>query len=218
MRKFLSLVLVFSLFLFLISPALAAKPDNPPGKGKNKDKPPPIPNSVCIDPGHGGGDIGASNGGLLEKNVNLEVANKLFVVLETAGYTVLQTRIDDSPLSNADRYNYCNSQNTAILISIHHNGSADPALDYSTALYMKKSDVDLARIVVNTVATQLELPNYGISRFASGVLLKSKMPATISEGFFLTNTGEAESINNSNRLDQESQALFAAIETYFATH
>lgn len=205
-------LLSFFLFLLLALPVFAAKPASP---GRGGDQEPPVANSVCIDPGHGGSDIGAVNGDLLEKNVNLEVANKLSVLLEGAGYTVFQGRTDDSTLSNADRYNYCNSQRAAILVSIHHNGSAESSLDYSTALYMKKSDVALSQIVVDTVSSQLELPNRGISRFASGVLLKTDMPATISEGFFLTNDNEYNLIKNSARLEQEANALLFAIQTYF---
>lgn len=212
MRLLLRYFLTFCLFIALALPVLAGKPSTP-GNGGGFS---PIPHSVCLDPGHGGSDIGAVNGDLLEKNVNLEVANKLSALLVAAGYTVFQTRTDDSTLSNADRYNYCNSQRAAILVSIHHNGSTDPNLDYTSSLYMKKSDIALAQIMVDTVASQLGLPNHGISRFASGVLLKADMPATISEGFFLTNTNEANLIKNLNRLDQEAQALFTAIEGYLS--
>ena len=215
MRLLLKYLSTLCLFLLLALPVFAQKPASP---GQKPGGEPPIPNSVCLDPGHGDSDIGAVNGDLQEKNINLEVANKLATLLTGADYTVFQTRTDDNTLSNADRYNFCNSQRATILVSIHHNGSSDSNLDYSTALYMKKPDVALAQVVVNTVSSQLGLPNHGISRFASGVLLKADMPATISEGFFLTNTVEADLIKNSNRLDQEAQALFAAIESYFATH
>ena len=214
MRKFFSLVILFGLFSLAISPSFAGKPATPGNSGGYS----PIPNSVCIDPGHGGGDIGAVNGELLEKNINLEVSNKLFALLDGAGYTVFQTRTGDSTLSNANRYNFCNSQRAAILVSIHHNGSTNTNLDYSAALYMKKSDVALAQIVVDAVSNQLGLANGGILRFASGVLLKADMPATISEGFFLTNTTEYNLIKNSQRLDQEAQALFIAISNYFSAN
>ena len=205
MKKFIP-VFTFIVLVSLVSPVFAAKPT-----------PTPVPTvkSVCIDPGHGGTDTGAVNGDLYEKNVNLNVALFLKAKLETVGYTVFMTRDADIALSNADRYNYCNEQKATILISIHHNGSTDSNMDYSQALYMKKADVALAQKVVNAVSTSLTLTNKGISRFASGVLLKSKMPATISEGFFLTNENEYNLINTSNRLEDESEALFTAIQSYF---
>ena len=207
MKRILTFVFSIALFALLLNPVYAAKPTPTP-------TPQPGIKSVCIDPGHGGTDIGSANQDLLEKDVNLQVAQLLKGKLEPS-YTVYMTRENDDTLSNAGRYNYCNSQNASILISIHHNGSTNQNTDYSMGLYMKKSDVALAQEVVNAVSSGLNLPNNGISRFASGVLLKSKMPSTISEGFFLTNSNEYSLIKTSNRLDQEAQALFSAINTYF---
>ena len=199
------LFLFLLLFTFFVPQAFGAKPTPPP----------PIPNSVCIDAGHGGTDSGATNNDLLEKNVNLSVANILESKLTGAGYKVFMTRRDDITLLNADRYNFCNSNKASILISIHHNGSSNATVDFTTALYMKKPDVALANIVASEVSGQLKIDNYGISRFASGVLLKANMPAAISEGFFLTNTNEYYLIKNSDRLDQEANALFSSIQIYF---
>lgn len=199
------LTLSLMLLLFLPQIAVAARPTPPP----------PAPNSVCIDAGHGGSDPGTSNQGLKESDVNLQVANLLKSRLELSNYTVYMTRTTDIALSNADRYNYCNARNTSILISIHHNGSTDTTADYSQGLYMKKTDVALAQAVVNSVSSALGTPNRGIARFASGVLLKANMPAAISEGFFLTNSNEYTLITTSNRLDQEADALFSTIQSYF---
>lgn len=203
----LKLFLVVFLLVVFVTPVFAAKPTPPP----------PTPNSVCLDSGHGGSDTGAVNQDLTEKDINLQVALLLRTKLQNAGYTVFMTRTTDVLLSNADRYNYCNAQNASVLVSIHHNGSSDPTVDYSETLYMKKTDVALAQNVVNSVSSALGLPNHGISRFASGVLLKANMPATISEGFFLTNTNEYNLIKapNSTRLDQEAQALLTTIQSYF---
>lgn len=214
--KYLAAVFVV-LFLLSSTVTFAAKPDTPGNKGKGGDRDfEPIPGSVCIDAGHGGSDIGAVNNDLWEKEVNLRVAFLLQEKLKNNASTVFMTRTDnDTTLSNADRYNFCNSQKAAVLISIHHNGSTNSSTDYTSALYMKKQDVPLAQIVAETVSSKLGLPNHGVSRFASGVLIKSSMPATISEGFFLTNSTEYDLIKNSGRLDQEATALFSAVETYF---
>jgi len=206
-------VLTVTFFLLLSNPVLAKRTAPTP-------IPEPIPQSICLDAGHGSlEEIGTSNGDLLEKDVNLRVALLLKDrLINEAGYvkdeTLFLTRETDVAMSSADRYNFCNSRNASILISIHHNGSTNPEIDYSLALYMKKSDIPLSKEVVNSISKTLGIPNNGISRFAAGVLLKSEMPATISEGFFLTNTNEYELIKT-NRLDQEVDALFTAINNYF---
>jgi N-acetylmuramoyl-L-alanine amidase len=174
--------------------------------------------SVCLDPGHGGTDPGTSNGGIRESDLNLDVANRLASLLVAGGYQVYQTRTGDQTLSNKDRYTFCNSKQATILVSIHHNGSSDPTVDYSLGLYMKKTDVPLATALVGAVSSGLGTPNAGVRRFASGVLLKSKMPAAISEGFFLTSTYEYNRLTQGpdDRRQAEAQALYAGIETYFA--
>lgn len=188
--------------------------------GKGKPVPPApitVPNSICIDPGHGGTDTGAVNADLLEKDVNLDVARLLrdkLLAVEGNVYTVFMTRDSDVYKTNADRYNYCNSKGAEILISIHHNGSSDSSIDYSKALYMKSVDTILAQAVVDALSDALGTTNNGISKFASGVLLKSAMPATISEGFFLTSSAEYDMIKNEDRLEDEAEALFTAVKNY----
>jgi N-acetylmuramoyl-L-alanine amidase len=173
--------------------------------------------SVCIDPGHGGADTGTSNGGILEKDLNLDVALRLGGILEGQGYVVHYTRTDDASPSRSERAQYCNSKGASILVSVHHNGSSNPATDYSTALYQKRIDRALARSVVDAVAAGLGTPNRGIMQFASGVLVKSDMPATISEGYFLTNNDQLAKLNDPTRdyRQEEAQALSNGIAAYF---
>jgi len=174
--------------------------------------------SVCIDPGHGGTDPGTSNGGILEKNLNLEVAYLLGDILDNNGYVVYYTRTADTSLTNTQRAKICNSTGATILVSVHHNGSSSPATNYSTALYQKRVDRALARSVVDAVSASLKTPNRGIMQFASGVLIKSDMPATISEGYFLTNNEQLAKLNDPSRdyRQEEAQAIYNGIVSYFA--
>ena len=173
--------------------------------------------SVCIDPGHGGSDTGTSGGGILEKDLNLDVASELGAILSANGYGVFYTRTGDISLGNSARAKYCNSVGATILVSVHHNGASNPETDYTTALYQKRIDRDLARAVTGSVSVALGIPNKGITQFASGVLIKSDMPATISEGYFLTSATEQSRLNDPNRdyRQEEAQAIYQGIVTYF---
>ena len=54
---------------------------------------------IVIDPGHGGEDGGCvSQSGILEKDINLAIANKLSNILTASGYDVLMTRQEDTML------------------------------------------------------------------------------------------------------------------------
>ncbi len=174
---------------------------------------------VCIDPGHGGSDTGTSGGGILEKDLNLDVALELGTILSANGYGVFYTRTDDISLGNSARAKYCNSVGASILVSVHHNGASNPDTDYSTALYQKRIDRDLARAVTGSVSAALGIPNKGITQFASGVLVKSDMPATISEGYFLTNPEEQSRLKDSSRdyRYEEALAIYQGIVAYLSS-
>lgn len=99
---------------------------------------------VALDPGHGGPEVGAAQGRLAEKGVNLRIALKLGVLLEAAGIQALVIRETDSrvyvlpedqslspnnPL-RADlqgRIDLANAVGADLFISIHNNGSGNPA-------------------------------------------------------------------------------------------
>ncbi len=190
----------------------------------------PCTGQVVLDPGHGGTDSGAVNTkyGLTEKEQNLDVAKRVKTLLEGDGYSVCMTRTDnDTTLSNNDRYTYANSTGARVLVSIHMNGSTNTSTDYTTTLFGKwRKDKELATAVFNSLST---LPAAGGTgtiatrtpySFASGVLLKSEMPATIAETVFITNDREGQLLSDGTgtRQQQIAQALRAGIEDYLKTH
>ena len=205
--------------------------------------------TVVLDPGHGGSDSGAVNGTykIKEKDQNLDVAYRLKTLLEASGATVYMTRggdpsnpngpgvkdpgddafADDATLSNNDRYTYANSTGAGILISIHMNGSSDPNQDYTTTLFGKRrKDKELAYAVFGGLSTLPAAGGTGTIRtrspysYASGVLLKSNMPATIAETVFITSNAEAALLSDGTggRQQQIAEVLRTGIENYLSTH
>jgi N-acetylmuramoyl-L-alanine amidase len=95
---------------------------------------------IALDPGHGGSDTGAVNKtyNLKESEEVLKVATLSKGLLAADGHTVCMTRTTNSEtLSNNDRYTYANTTGAKILVSIHMNGSSNPATDYTTTLLGK---------------------------------------------------------------------------------
>jgi N-acetylmuramoyl-L-alanine amidase len=185
---------------------------------------------VVLDAGHGGTDSGAVNAkyGLTEKEQTLNVANRTRSLLKADGYSVCMTRTSNSEtLSNNDRYTYANTTGARVLVSVHMNGASNSTADYTTTLFGKwRKDKELANTVFGSLSN---LPAAdGTSKiatrtpysFASGVLLKSTMPATIAETVFITNDREAQLLSNSTgaRQQQIAQALKVGIERYLTTH
>jgi N-acetylmuramoyl-L-alanine amidase len=191
---------------------------------------PPCSGKVVLDPGHGGSDSGAVNTkyGLTEKEQTLIVANRLKALLEGDGCTVYMTRTSNSQtLSNNDRYTYANTTGARVLVSIHMNGSTDMTVDYTTTLFGKwQKDKELANTVFGSLSTLPAATGTGTIAtrkpysFASGVLLKSTMPATIAETVFITSDREGQLLSNGTgtRQQQIAQALKVGIEDFLTTH
>ncbi len=79
--------------------------------------------TVVIDPGHGGHDVGAvSRRGIMEKDVNLGVAKELRRYLEReSDLKVILTRDNDSYLELPDRAEIANSSGGDLFLSLHCN-------------------------------------------------------------------------------------------------
>src|SRR5205809_7747002 len=81
---------------------------------------------VVLDPGHGGQDSGAMCGGVLEKDLTLDVARRVDRLLEAEGIATLMTRLGDTYVSLADRAAFANRVSNCIFISIHFNEDNQP--------------------------------------------------------------------------------------------
>ena len=76
--------------------------------------------SVVLDPGHGFGNGGASLNGVNEDKRCLDVAKKVKLLLEDAGYAVYITRgEEDGEITTAERAAICDGFSADAVISIH---------------------------------------------------------------------------------------------------
>ncbi|GEM_PF-1083939 len=109
----------------------------PPGVGAGSG------NTIVLDPGHGGGDSGATGGGMREADVNLDIAKRVKTILEAHGKTVLLTRSDGSTNpSFQDRAKVANDANADFFVSIHNNaggGSGSWTIVYCYCSYCKEA-------------------------------------------------------------------------------
>jgi N-acetylmuramoyl-L-alanine amidase len=111
-----------------ITPASGEKPqETPPSQPPAEavaSKPKPI-ETICIDAGHGGEDLGAiGKSKLLEKNVTLQISQKLKRLIESkTGLRVIMTRDKDGEVSLNSRASIANNQQAQMFVSIHVNSS-----------------------------------------------------------------------------------------------
>ena len=84
---------------------------------------------IVVDAGHGGWDLGTvGRHGLLEKDLVLEIAQRLGKLLESRlGADVILTRNDDNYIPLDDRAEIANQTNADLFISVHANYSDLPS-------------------------------------------------------------------------------------------
>jgi N-acetylmuramoyl-L-alanine amidase len=79
---------------------------------------------IVLDPGHGGHDPGAMRSGMKEKDITLDVTQKLKSILEQEyGYEVLMTRSEDDYVALEERTAFANSKSADLFVSVHVNSS-----------------------------------------------------------------------------------------------
>jgi N-acetylmuramoyl-L-alanine amidase len=191
--------------------------------------------TVIIDAGHGGEDGGATGvNGVLEKKLNLEVADKLGELLKLFGYNVIMTREADISLGESApkgqrkmtdlkrRLEIADSNPDAIFVSIHMNKY--PAEDCrGIQVWYSPNNEDsyrLAGIIRNTVRTKLQPDNNRENKSAgSSIYLLNRMKnvSVLVECGFLSNPGECAALCDRTYQTRLASALYYAIDE-FATN
>jgi N-acetylmuramoyl-L-alanine amidase len=170
----------------------------------------------CVDPGHGGAEMGAVGPtGLLEKDVNLQVAFALKGMLESEGAEVLMTRQDDSAVSITQRWQMANAWGANRFISIHHNAESDRSINYTVTLVAvnaSQESLELANSVQAELAGEFGLGNSGVWKVSYvGVLNNTTMPAILTEASFISNPEQEQRLRNPSYLEREAMAIMRGI-------
>lgn len=190
-------------------------------------------NIVIIDAGHGGEDGGAVDNGILEKNINLSIAQKLEDMLTAAGCTVIMTRDSDIAIYDSDsstirekkvsdmhnRLDIANSSPNNILLSIHQNKFTQPQYSGTQVFYSKnnpKSAV-LAESLRKSITGLLQPENKRELKAADSsvfILNNAEVPAVIIECGFLSNQEEAQKLNDEKYQTEMAFAIMCGYLDY----
>lgn len=86
--------------------------------------------TIVIDPGHGGEDVGVRGaGGVEEKQITLDVARRLRGLIENRlGIRVVLTREDDRDVSLDERAALANNSKADLFLSLHANAALAPGV------------------------------------------------------------------------------------------
>lgn len=190
---------------------------------------------VCIDAGHGGTAgidsfrIGPS--GEREEWINLRVALMLKEMLEDKNSRVLMTRSKDIAVSLQDRAQMAVEKGADVFISIHHNATADPTINFPIVYFHGSASENQASVLLGKcVAKSLRetlfddqtpaslvsdltiFPNSGtaILHHSYGI------PGIIGESSFFTHPQEEQRLKQEGYNLKEAKAYLSALERFFS--
>jgi len=177
---------------------------------------------VCIDPGHGGSDAGATFNGVKEKDLNLAIATKVRDYLKSEGVTVHMTRTSDTYVSLTDRTQYAKDKGCNLFVSIHNNSSSSSSTRGTEVYYSitKYGRPTLASKIAKAVSGALGTNNKGAKTRTGdngdyySVIRTSAakgIPGLIVEHAFMSNSEDLAALQNSSKIDAAAKAEVEAI-------
>ncbi len=151
---------------------------------------------IAIDPGHGGEDVGKSNGGTSEKQVTMDICEKLKVMLEGQGCQVLMLREDDTRISKEDRVQKANEAQADLLVSVHCGYSEDSSSSGVVSYYKEnsKQSANLAEMIETAVVKESGALDGGFQEGSYHIISDTEMPAVLIEVGYISNGDEAVSL------------------------
>ena len=186
---------------------------------------------VIVDAGHGGIDGGATScTGILESNLNLEIAVRLNDLLRFLGYNTKMIRTSNvsiytegttiaaqkvSDLKN--RVNIVNETPNSILVSIHQNYFAQSKYSGAQVFYSNNgADKQLAQAMQSAFRNTINLGNKREAKHAKGIYLMENIRSQgiLIECGFISNPQE-EALIRSEAYQKKISAVIATTLSVF---
>jgi N-acetylmuramoyl-L-alanine amidase len=168
--------------------------------------------TVVIDAGHGGHDRGGIPGQrIAEKDMTLDVAQRLRSVLRANGYRVVMTRDSDIFVPLATRVAIANSYRNAIFVCIHFNATKRAGAGGIETYFYSRDSLPLASAVHSLVVGGVPSSNRGVRRRGYYVLRKTNVPAVLVECGFLTNPTEAAYAQSASYRQKLAEEIAAGV-------
>ena len=180
----------------------------PSKKGATKGK-------VVLDAGHGGSDYGAIREGINEKDITLDIAQRVDAILRSKGYRVSLVRNDDTFVSLEDRVAFADAEGPELFISIHVNSSVsnDPS-GIETHWYHDHSK-ELADTIHKNMLRQIpSAKDRGLFKSKFYVINHTTVPAVLCEIGFLSNSSERNELITDSRKQRTAKAIADGIIEY----
>ena len=168
--------------------------------------------TVVIDAGHGGHDRGGVPGQRIsEKEMTLDVSQRLRRILESGGYRVIMTRNSDVFIPLGRRTAIANSYRGATFVSVHFNSARRAGANGIETYYYRGDSSGIAASIHRNVVAVASTENRGIRRRGYFVLRRTANPGVLVECGFLTNPHEGRTIMSSAYRQRLADAIARGI-------
>ncbi len=179
-----------------------------------KPKRNPIKNKIVLDAGHGGTDYGAIREGINEKDITLDLTERVGSILKSKGYKPAYTRTDDTYLGLQERCDYTDAENPEIFVSIHVNSAvATEPYGIETHYYHEESK-ELAEVIQKHLMKEINTKDRGVLKSKFYVINHTEVPAVLVEIGFLSNPDERAKILTDKRKQATAKAIANGIIEY----
>lgn len=188
---------------------------------------------VLIDAGHGGIDGGTVHENILEKDINLAIAQKLYLLLKSKNIPAVLNRTGDYALSDDNRWSVTRSRHrkdlaqrrqlseevpVSIYVSLHVNWGKNQAARGPIVLHQEEGRSRMLATLIqqqlNPLFQKVMLPESGKKYY---LLRKVQQPAVIVETGFISNAQDRLLLTNSTGQSAIAQRICDAIIQYYAT-
>ncbi len=182
------------------------------------------PNSTLTKDRTSAGGVGTKTG-IYEYEINLQIANRLKLLLEDAGATVIMTRsTHDVNISNSERAVMMNDANVDVWVRIHCDHSTDsqksgisviaPSKDANEAI--AQESLSLAKQLIESTSEQSGVNALNISILSDQTGFNfSKSPVVAMELGFLSNPTEDVLLNRASHQESLALGMAKGLNAYF---
>ena len=179
-------------------------------------------------------------GNVLEKDLTLDVAQRVDRLLQAQGLATLMTRVGDAYISLADRAAFTNRARDCVFVSIHFNEGNKPVSSGVETYYavhqtttgtpmvswlpflqrVSSSELpnpesqSLAGLIQDSVVTRTQSVNRGTKAEQFFVIANVRYPAVLVEGGFLSNKDDIARIGSEDYREQLAAAISEGVLNY----
>jgi N-acetylmuramoyl-L-alanine amidase len=175
--------------------------------------------TIVLDAGHGGeneGAIGPTR--LLEKEVNLKLAESLHRLLEKEGARVYLTRTADTSVGIYDRIDYALEREAELLISLHNNalpnGKNPFQVHGSAVYYYHPQSRNLAWHIHEELLDATGLADHGLYYKNLALARPTEMLAVLIESAFIIHPGEEMLLRDGRFIKRTAGGIAAGIKEF----